>query len=162
MSYLANIAFSLELIALAIGFWILNLSKSKEAHCPKSTKIIGFVIVIGSLANMTCTLANTVKDYMTEDSPFQRRGQRMERMMNNNQGMPGNMMMQNNQQMMQQPMQQMPPMQNNQQMMQQPPMQNNQMPMMPNGQMPMQNGQMPPPNGQMGNPGGQPPPPPQN
>ncbi len=55
MMFLSHIAFSLELIALALGVFLMSCSFNKEERCTKWVKKIGALIILLSILGMICT-----------------------------------------------------------------------------------------------------------
>ena len=64
MVFLADMAFAMELIALGVGvFLLIRIGSDKETCCRGLAKVVSYVIIIGSLLTMTCTLYNAFTQY---------------------------------------------------------------------------------------------------
>jgi hypothetical protein len=89
MIFQADIAFALSLIAIGVGYWVLNKSKSMEDTGLKTTgKFLGYFITIAAILTLLCTSYYSLKYW--EDGSFQARSGQM--CMNHGGGMMGNMM----------------------------------------------------------------------
>ncbi len=77
MSFDANIAFALELIALGLSVFLLQfLNQQKTACCPTFSKIVVYGIMAGAFLAILCTAINSYQEYK---NPTQRRGLPFER-----------------------------------------------------------------------------------
>ncbi|MBI4412197.1 MAG: hypothetical protein HY541_06915 [Deltaproteobacteria bacterium] len=64
MVFLADMAFAMELIALGVGvFLLVRIGSDKEACCRGLAKTVSYVIIIGSILTMACTLYNAFTQY---------------------------------------------------------------------------------------------------
>lgn len=63
-AFQADIAFSLTLIALVMGTrLIMDVCTAKDLCCGKFYKIVGYVVVVGSLLTLFCVASNAYKEY---------------------------------------------------------------------------------------------------
>lgn len=77
MSFTADIAFALELIALGLSVFLLQfLNQQKTACCPKFSKIVVYGIMVGAFLAILCTAINSYREYK---NPTQRGGLPFER-----------------------------------------------------------------------------------
>lgn len=64
MVFLADMAFVMELMALGFGvFLLVRIGSDQQACCRRLAKVVSYVIIIGSVLTMACTLYNAFTQY---------------------------------------------------------------------------------------------------